>query len=355
LNVYALDPLADRRWPDFVRHHPDASIFHTAQWLEALRRTYGYEPVAYTTTAPESPLTNAVVLCDVRSWVTGRRLVSVPFADHCQPLIDTPPARDAILAELRRSVDRGGRKYVELRPVRADASVAGRPGELGAASTFFFHALDLTRPLDEIFRTFHKTAIQQMVRRAEREGLVHETGTSDRLIRAFYDLQVATRRRHQLPPQPLSWFRTLAACLGDRIGFSIASKDGRPVGGIVLLRHGATIVHKYGASNAADHHLGAMPFLLWNAIREGQAAGCRQLDLGRSETDHAGLVTFKDRLGASRTTMTYQRYPAPAVAAATTAMGPRLAGLMPAASRLFACLPNSLLVTTGRLLYRHIG
>jgi GNAT acetyltransferase-like protein len=349
LNVYALDPLADPRWPEFVRHHPDASIFHTPEWLDALRRTYGYEPVTYTTTPPARPLTNAVVLCDVRSWVTGRRLVSVPFADHCQPLIDTPAAGDAILAELQRSVDRGGRKYVELRPMRGDASVAGR---LGAASAFCLHALDLTRPLDEIFRAFHKTAIQQMIRRAEREGLVRETGTSDSLVRAFYDLQVTTRRRHRLPPQPLSWFKTLIACLEDRVTFSIAFKDGRPVGGIVLLRHNTTIVHKYGASNAADHHLGAMPFLLWHAIRDGKAAGCRQLDLGRSETDQFGLVTFKDRLGAARSTMTYQRYPAPAAATSTLH---RLLGHVPAASWFFACLPNSLLVTTGRLLYRHIG
>src|SRR5262245_9597128 len=166
LNVYTLDPLADPRWPDFIRHHPDASIFHTPEWLDALRRTYGYEPVAYTTTPPARPLTNAVVVCDVRSWVTGRRLVSIPFADHCQPMIDTPAAGDAIVAELQRLVDRGGRKYVELRPMRGDAPVASRPGDFGPASTFYVHALDLTRPLDEIFRAFHKTAIQQMIRRA---------------------------------------------------------------------------------------------------------------------------------------------------------------------------------------------
>jgi hypothetical protein len=349
VNVYTFDPLADTRWREFVGRRDDASVFHTPEWLDALRRTYGYTPIGYTTSPPSAPLTNGVVLCDVRSWLTGRRLVSVPFADHCQPLIDTPPAGDAIVAELRQWADRGRRRYVELRPVCGDASGARR---VAAGARFFFHTLDLTRSLDDIFRAFHKTGIQQPIRRAERERLVHETGRSDALIRAFYDLQVSTRRRHGLPPQPLSWFRTLVACLGDRISISIASKDRRPIGGIVLLRHGATLVHKYGASIAADHHLGAMPFLLWNAMREGKAAGFSQLDLGRSETDHTGLVTFKDRLGAARSTIAYQRYPAPTL---SRVRGSSLPARLGAAGNIVAHLPNSLLVTTGRLLYRHIG
>jgi hypothetical protein len=349
VNVYTFDPLADTRWRDFVGRRADASVFHTPEWLDALRRTYGYTPIAYTTSPPASPLTDAIALCDVRSWVTGRRLVSVPFADHCQPLIDNPVARESITAELRRWADRGRRRYVELRPVCDGASVADR---IGKGTTFFFHLLDLTRSLDDIFRAFHKTGIQQPIRRAEREQLVVESGTADSLIRTFYDLQVTTRRRHRLPPQPLSWFRTLVACLGDRVSISIAAKEGRPVGGIVLLRHGATLVHKYGASNAADHHLGPMPFLLWNAIRDGKAAGFRQLDLGRSETDHPGLVTFKDRLGAARSTITYRRYPTPALPSKSTSS---VAARLHAASKIVEHLPNSLLVTTGRLLYKHIG
>src|SRR5262249_8581390 len=50
VSVYTLDPLGDRRWPAFVDERPDASVFHTPAWLDALRRTYGYAPVVYTTT-----------------------------------------------------------------------------------------------------------------------------------------------------------------------------------------------------------------------------------------------------------------------------------------------------------------
>ena len=346
MNVYKLDPLADGRWSDFIRRQPHASVFHTPEWLEALRRTYGYASVAYTTSPPSTCLRNGIVLCDVRSWLTGRRLVSVPFADHCEPLLDTSEDRNAIIAELQRSVDRAVWKYVEIRPVSADFSATCR---MGTGSSFFFHSLDLQPPMDELFRGFHKNAIQQTIRRAEREALDYEAGTSESLVRTFYGLQLMTRRRHQLPPQPLEWFRSLTACLGDRVSIHIAKKDGLPVAGIVLLRHRDTLVYKYGASNASFHHLGAMPFLFWHAIREGKNAGFRQLDLGRSDTDNAGLITFKDRLGAARSRITYARYPV----AADSKLP--LQRRLPAASRVLACLPDRLLVTTGRLLYKHIG
>jgi hypothetical protein len=346
MSVYAFDPLTDRRWPTLVREHPLASVFHTQEWLEALRRTYGYAPAGYTTSPPADRLSNAIVLCEIRSWLTGRRMVSLPFADHCQPLVGEPADQDAITAHLRHAVDRGGWKYLESRPLTSDLP-GGR--DMGRASSFCFHSLDLDPALDVLFRRCHKNSIQMMIRRAEREALRCETGTSKAHLRNFYGLLLLTRRRHQLPPQPIRWFRNLLECMGDRISIYLASKDGRPVAGIVLLRHRDTLVYKYGASDARFHNLGAMPFLFWNAICDAKTNGIRRLDLGRSDSDNAGLITFKDRLGADRSTLTYVRYPVPAEV---------LAGPSPhvhMAKRVFASLPDRLLTATGRLLYRHIG
>jgi len=88
--IYRIDPLHDPRWDDFLEEHPRASVFHTRAWLQALRATYGYEPVAFTNTVPGTALTNAIVFCRIKSFLTGSRLVSVPFADHCDPLVGSP-------------------------------------------------------------------------------------------------------------------------------------------------------------------------------------------------------------------------------------------------------------------------
>src|SRR5688500_677112 len=96
MKVYRLNPCRDLRWAALVDRHPDASIFHTTGWLESLHRTYGYDPVAFTTSPPGSALANGIVLCDVKSCLTGQRLVSLPFSDHCEPMVQSNDQLEAI-------------------------------------------------------------------------------------------------------------------------------------------------------------------------------------------------------------------------------------------------------------------
>src|SRR5204862_7134910 len=97
------------------------------------------------------------------------------------------------------------------------------------------HRLNLSPSSDELFRHFHKDCVQRKIRRAEREAVVYREGNSPELLSSFYQLMLRTRRRHQLPPQPLDWFRNLVRCMGDSLKIRVASKDGRPIASIVTL------------------------------------------------------------------------------------------------------------------------
>ena len=85
--VYQVDPITGARWSEFLGKHSQASIYHSPGWLEALNRTYDYEPLVLTTSGPGAPLENGIAFCSIYSWVTGRRLVGVRFSDHWEPLI----------------------------------------------------------------------------------------------------------------------------------------------------------------------------------------------------------------------------------------------------------------------------
>src|SRR5437870_4086123 len=158
--AYRIDPLADPRWVEFVERHPRASVFHTPGWLEALRRTYGYEPVAYTTTPPGVELANGVVLCRVSSRITGRRMVSLPFSDHCEPLVESLEDRKELFSYLRRAVESEHWKYVEIRPI---SSPVDSDTDFGKTVAYCLHTLDLRPQLDEIFRTLHKSSCQDRI------------------------------------------------------------------------------------------------------------------------------------------------------------------------------------------------
>src|SRR5277367_4616692 len=125
LCCYQLDPTKDARWAELVERHPNASVFHTVGWLEALKRTYGYEPVAFTTSSPTGALNNGMVFCRVKSWLTGSRLVSLPFSDHCEPLCDSDEDLNFLVRYLQTALEREDWRYLEVRSIS---------GNLGQAS-----------------------------------------------------------------------------------------------------------------------------------------------------------------------------------------------------------------------------
>src|SRR5262249_33961066 len=140
-------------------------------WLEALRRTYGYEPVVLTTTENEGPLTNGLLLCKVSSWLTGTRLVSLAFSDHCQPLVDNPVELLELLHFLERRVRDKEHKYVEIRPLAAFDPDVESASHAAVSDSYSFHLLDLRPPLTVLFKSFHKSCVQRKLERAERENL----------------------------------------------------------------------------------------------------------------------------------------------------------------------------------------
>lgn len=344
--VHVTDPLSDRRWDDLVARHPRASAFHQRGWLEALARTYGYEPFVLTSAPPGKPLTDGIVLCRVSSWITGTRLVSLPFADHCEPLLNDRRESLEFMNWLRAECDRQGCKYIEIRPLHgADGlSCAFQPSH-----SYCFHELDLRPSLEQIIRGLHKGSIQRKIRRAEREGLSCETGRSEQLVNEFYRLLLITRRRHQLLPQPRAWFRNLVEGMGDRVEIRVARKNGTPIASMLTLRHRSTVVYKYGCSDEKFHKLGGMPFLFWRLIEESKASGSQELDFGRSDLDNEGLTVFKDRFGTTRKMLTYYRYQKTEREEAAISWNLRTL-------RQFCCfLPDTAFSAAGRLLYRHVG
>lgn len=344
-HAYEIDPLCDPRWPVLVDSFARSSIFHSTQWLRALRNVYGYEPVVVTTSPPGAPLANGVVFCRIRSWLTGSRLVSLPFSDHCEPLVNDTEELDHLLVHVRRYVDAKKWRYAEIRPISSEPEPAAR---YGRHLTYCFHRMDLTPSIEQIFRRFHKDCVQRKIRRAEKEKLKYEKGNSDVLLRKFYRLMVAMRRRKALPPQPIEWFQGLVAELGGDLQIRVASYGDVPVASIVTLLHKKTMTYKYGCSDVAFNKLGGMALLFWKAIQDAKAAGCEQLDMGRSDSDNLGLIAFKDHWGAAASSLTYWKYPR------KSASGSRL-WRNRAVTQTTSIAPEFMLRAVGRLLYKHIG
>ncbi len=347
--LFKLHPLADSRWQAFVERHDASSVFHTTAWLRALHLTYGFEPVVYAQTSPGGDLLDGIPFCRVNSWLTGKRLVSLPFSDHCRPLVTGWHVVGNLVGGLAQAVATEDLRYVELR--LPGATETGH-SVFQSALPYILHVLDLTPGLGTLFQKFHKSSTQRRIRRAERSGLLYREGRSEALLESFYYLLVLTRRRHRIPPQPKTWFRNLIGCFGKALQIRVASLDGRPVAAILTLRHRDTLVYKYGCSDPHHRSLGGTHFLFWRAIQEAKRDGLRFFDLGRSAADHQGLITFKDRWGATRIPLTYVRVVNAKYASANYQTGAHGWGRHLAGQAL-SYLPACMLDWLARAIYRH--
>ncbi len=346
LSFYTISPIADNRWRDFVNAHPQSSVFHTVGWLDALARTYAYHPVAYVRSAGGKELQSGQVFCDINSWLTGRRLVSLPFSDHASLLLDGQADLQELSAFLQQKVDGKIYKYVETRPLVSPPS--GTEAFAGS-KLFYYHRLSLDGDLDRLFRSFHPSCVQRKIRRAEREKLDYIEGRSEKLVQQFYRMLLHSRRRYGLPPQPISWFRNLVACLGPDIKIRLASLNGTAICGIITLTHKNTMIYKYGCSDPRHHKLGGMALLFWKTVQEAMNGGFTELDMGRTDCDEPGLIAFKEHWGATRSLLTYWRYPA--ALPMTSGDGWQ----MKMVKKVFGIVPVPTLATAGRILYRHVG
>jgi CelD/BcsL family acetyltransferase involved in cellulose biosynthesis len=344
-----IDPISDPRWGEFLERHPNASVFHTPAWLRSLHRTYGYEPTVFTTSGPEEPLRDGLVFCRVKGWFGRPRLVSLPFSDHVELLVaDRENMRD-ILTFVANGAAQGRWSSVEIRPSQP-VNGAATAADFVDGQSFLLHTLDLQPSLANLYQGLNKDSTRRKILKAQRTGLKYDEGGSERHLEQFFRMCVMTRMRKALPPPPLTWFRNLVKYMGEQLKIRIATtQTGELAGAILTLQYKNSMVFKYGASDAAFHNLGTMPFLLWHAIEDAKSGGATQFDFGRSEVDNPGLVRFKEHFGAERNSFTHKIFPA-------TAWRPDAHNWqLTMAKRVFAHLPQSALVLAGRLIYPYIG
>jgi hypothetical protein len=349
MRIYQIDPTSDERWAKLVERHPNASVFHTVNWLKALRQTYRYEPVVFTTSSPTSELKNGLLFCRIESWVTGDRLVSLPFSDHCEPLCDSGEDLKFLIDYLRTTMDRQKLKYLEVRPVNGNFGQLSEANGFRPAANYYLHVLDLSPDLDGVFRSLDKDSVQRRIQRAERAGLTEKCGRSEDLLKEFYALFVMTRGRHHLPPIPYKWFRSLIQFHGQALEIRLAYKDNSPVSAILTLRCKDAVYYKYGCSDTQFNRFGGIPWLLWSAISAAKRDGASKFDMGRTEEENASLLAFKNNWVSEPSRLVYWRFPG------IPSLGSANNWKLKVAKHVFSSMPASLRTIAGNLIYRHIG
>ena len=339
-----VNPLQQPGWDGLLGSHPDAGFFHGTAWARVLQETYGHIPV-FAARFRDGQLRSVLPVMEVSSRWTGRRGVSLPFADFCFPLKwEGQDAGELYEMAMARGRARGWR-YLECRSSDEDW-----PGS-SPSLVFYGHELELGAGEEALFKKL-ESPVRRGIKKAAAAGLGIQIESSMESVETYYSLHCRTRRRHGLPPQPFRFFANIQKyMLQPGLGFIVIARLGdKPVAGAVFLHQGRQALYKFGASDHGFQHLRPNNLVLWEGIRQCAARGCARLHFGRTSAGNEGLRRFKLGFGAREEEIKCCKYDFRAgrfVRDVDRAEGWH--------NRVFALLPPPLLRLAGQLLYRHVS
>ncbi|PYJ62587.1 MAG: hypothetical protein DME20_04130 [Verrucomicrobia bacterium] len=343
LEMRILDPIHNPGWDHVVALHRDAGCFHTSAWAKVLHQTYNHRPF-YLRFSRGRRLAALVPLMEVRSPFTGCRGICLPFSDACEPLIFDQEMVGLVRDRLLRFTQERRWKYLEIR--------GGKSFEFApdATANFYGHTLDLRSGIKELANRF-ASPVRRAIRKAERSDVSARAVRNRQAIDDFYRLHVQTRRRHGLPPQPISFFVNIYEhIIRPGFGFTVlAHRGSRPIASAIFFRFGKNALYKYGASDKRFQELRANNLVMWQGIQFLARTGAEKLHFGRTECENDGLRRFKLSWGTEEETIGYFRVDP--LGRQCLVAAPHDSGFH---TRIFGRLPLVLNRLAGSMIYPHL-
>jgi len=339
-------------WDDFVICHPLGSLYHLSKWKTVLEESYpqmkGHCLVVMESSSDK--ILAGLLLFEVKSWILGNRLVSVPYANWCDPLVSNREQLILLLSEAEKLGRELSSKWIEFHP-RSVGDFASMPG-WSVEKNWKHHSFELTSGLNDLWKGCSRTSICNRVKKAKRAGIQVSSENSEEALVIFYDLLLETRCRLGLPPMPYRFFVTMWRKLSGEEKILLLARKGKEVFGGVLAVKGKGVFHlEYAADAESAKYQGVMQLLYWRAIEIATEEGFKEFSFGRTSPDNTGLIFYKRRWGATEESLPVyvNSY------LSKTKSGGRHPMAMRFIKGIFRNVPRVLSRILGAFLYRHWG
>jgi len=297
-----LNPLEFDDWDNWILETETYSFFHSSGWTRVLYESYGYKPLYFLFADKNCPKI-LLPLMEINSFFTGKRGVSLPFSDYCQPIVK----KEANFREVLDTIIDYGRwrgwKYIEIRGGKSIFK------EAPSFSKYYIHNLDLSPGENKIFSNF-RDSTKRNIKKAQRKGVKVEISRSFESMKKFYKLNCITRKMHGLPPQPFYFYKKIYEflLLRNRGIVVLAYYNRKAVAGAVFFHFGRKALFKYSASDKEYHYLRPNNLVLWEGIKWYLKNGFSSISLGRTDINNKGLKQYKSGWGAKEDILKYYRF-----------------------------------------------
>lgn len=329
---------------EFITRENDATIYHHPAWLKALSKTFNYEVYYLTVSDSAVNIEGVIPFLKLDSWLTGKRIITLPFSTYCDPLIDVQRLPEAIEFLREKFED------FSVVDIRSLNNYQDYLTDFSVSSDYCTHILKLKNTVEEIFSSFHPTSVRASIRRAEKNNLTIDWEKSYEHLKIFYQLEFKLRKRLLLPPIPYNFFKNVYEELikYDFISIPIVYKDNIPISAGFILNFKDKYYLEYTASD--NNYLNLYPNhkLFFEVIKNAYNSGARFVDFGRTNLENISLITFKEKWAAEIYPVFHHHSPKKRF------IKKENASLKKILMNLNAVLPDFILKLEGDIIYKHL-
>ena len=289
------DAAAQARWDAFVQACPTATFFHRAGWQRVIEDVFRHRTY-FLYAERDGRVCGVLPLAQVKSWLFGHAVVSLPFAVYGGVAAVDEDAAQALEARAQSLTSELKAQHLELRHVQPRHD---------------------DWPRQDLYVTFRKEILPEvesnmlaiprkqraMVRKGIKHGLVAEVdGTVDR----FFALYADNVHRHGTPAMPKRYFEALLQVFGrDAEVLTVRTPEGEPVSSVLSFYFRDEVLPYYAGDATSARDLAANDFKYWELMRRACERGLRVFDYGRSKQG-TGSYSFKRNWGFEPTPLHYE-------------------------------------------------
>jgi FemAB-related protein (PEP-CTERM system-associated) len=287
-------------WDDYVVASSGASFFHRTGWMRAVRDHYGHKPCyLYARRGDRGRVCGVLPLFLVAGPLTGRAMISTPYAVNGGIAADSADIEARLVAEARDRADRLGVRYLELRNRVDDGAFTPREHYYGFRAT-------LPEDPEQVLGRFPRKARAEVRKARDQFKLTARFGHD--LIDAFYSLYVISLRRLGSPGHSLCFLRRMITEFGDDCLVQVVSHEDQPVAGVMSFRYRDRVLPYYAGIDERFNKMNSSNFLYFSLMEHAVGIGLRVFDFGRTRRDNLGGCQFKINQGFDPEPLTYSYY-----------------------------------------------
>jgi FemAB-related protein (PEP-CTERM system-associated) len=291
LTVRPLVPADEPRWNEYVMKTEHSHFAARTPWRDLVHATFGCRP-DWRFAERDGRVVGVLPLFEKRSGGKVRQLFSAPGG----LLADETEVAAALLAPARERVARESLELLELRDQRT------RWDDLVTTEEHCTLILELEDDAEAQWKAFD-AKLRNQVRKAQKSGLTTRWGRD--LLPAWHRVMLHNMRDLGTPFQDRHYFERWLDAYGGDAEIEVTERDGRAIGALALMRHGATGVNPWASSLRAELSRCPNHLLYWEALQRSIVGGARRFDFGRSQWS-SRTFDFKKTWGAQPAPLYYQ-------------------------------------------------